>query len=109
MLCNTIVNYTRLRNSMLCYGIASQVGRPVLTPQAVLSTDSVQSMYSFNSRVALLSADYSRPLYACVGGRGGGCMCIVLYLSIYIAPLEVHTNQRRSQYERPREKKEVFR
>ena len=35
--------------------------------------------------------------------------CIVLYLSIYIAPLAVHTNQRRSQCERPREKKEVFR
>src|SRR5688572_10380041 len=35
--------------------------------------------------------------------------CIVLYLSIYIAPLTVHTNQRRSQCERPREKKEVFR
>src|SRR5688572_28679897 len=34
---------------------------------------------------------------------------IVLYLSIYIAPLAVHTNQRRSQCERPREKKEVFR
>src|ERR1043165_9058729 len=36
-------------------------------------------------------------------------MCIVLYLSIYIAPLAVHTNQRRSQCERPREKKEVLR
>src|SRR5688572_9534278 len=35
--------------------------------------------------------------------------CIVLYLSIYIAPLAVHTNQRRSQCERHREKKEVFR
>src|SRR5688572_7511726 len=36
-------------------------------------------------------------------------LCLVLYLSIYIAPLAVHTNQRRSQCERPREKKEVFR
>src|SRR5688572_4801887 len=35
--------------------------------------------------------------------------CIVLYLSIYIASLAVHTNQRRSQCERPKEKKEVFR
>ena len=35
--------------------------------------------------------------------------CIVLYLSIYIAPLTMHINQRRSQCEKPREKKEVFR
>src|SRR5688572_12789053 len=35
--------------------------------------------------------------------------CSVLYLSIYIAHLEGHTNQRRSQCERPREKKEVLR
>src|SRR5688572_26766820 len=35
--------------------------------------------------------------------------CIVLYISIYITPLAVHTNQRRSQCERPREKKEVLR
>jgi len=35
--------------------------------------------------------------------------CIVLYLSIYIAPLAVHTNQRRSQCERPTEKIEVLR
>src|SRR6218665_579651 len=32
--------------------------------------------------------------------------CIVLYLYIYIALLAVHTNQKRFQCERPREKKE---
>src|SRR6218665_1938974 len=31
--------------------------------------------------------------------------CIVLYLYIYIAPLAVHTNQKRFQCERPREKR----
>jgi len=34
---------------------------------------------------------------------------IVLYLYIYIAPLEVHTNQKCFQCKRPREKREVFR
>src|SRR6218665_2469383 len=33
--------------------------------------------------------------------------CIVLYLYIYIALLEVHTNQKRFQSERPREKRAV--
>src|SRR6218665_3062017 len=32
--------------------------------------------------------------------------CIVLYLCIYIALLAVHTNQKRFQCERPREKKD---
>src|SRR6218665_2487468 len=35
--------------------------------------------------------------------------CIVLYLKIYIALLAVHTNQKRFQCERPREKKAVLR
>src|SRR6218665_474121 len=35
--------------------------------------------------------------------------CIVLYLYIYIALLAVHTNQKRFQCERPREKKAVLR
>src|SRR6218665_2365474 len=35
--------------------------------------------------------------------------CIVLYLYIYIALLEVHTNQKRFQCERPREKRAVLR
>src|SRR6218665_978079 len=33
--------------------------------------------------------------------------CIVLYLYIYIALLAVHTNQKRFQCERPREKREL--
>src|SRR6218665_1121946 len=35
--------------------------------------------------------------------------CIVLYLYIYIALLAVHTNQKRFQCKRPREKKAVLR
>ena len=35
--------------------------------------------------------------------------CIVLYLCICIALLEVHTNQKRFQCERPREKRTVLR
>src|SRR6218665_2894931 len=35
--------------------------------------------------------------------------CIVLYLYIYIALLAVHTNQKRFQCERPREKRAVLR
>src|SRR6218665_4004398 len=35
--------------------------------------------------------------------------CIVLYLYIYIALLAAHTNQKRFQCERPREKKAVTR
>src|SRR6218665_648933 len=35
--------------------------------------------------------------------------CIVLYLCIYIALLAVHTNQKRFQCERPREKRAVLR
>src|SRR6218665_981047 len=35
--------------------------------------------------------------------------CIVLYLYIYIALLEVHTNQKRFQCERPRKKRAVLR
>src|SRR6218665_2382719 len=35
--------------------------------------------------------------------------CMVLYLYIYIALLEVHTNQKRFQCERPREKRAVLR
>jgi len=35
--------------------------------------------------------------------------CIVLYLYIYIAPLEVHTNQKRFQCERHREKRAALR
>ena len=35
--------------------------------------------------------------------------CIVLYPYIYVALLAVHTNQRRFQYERPREKRAVLR
>jgi len=35
--------------------------------------------------------------------------CIVLYLYIYIAPLAVHTNQKRFQCQRPREKTAVLR
>src|SRR6218665_3911081 len=35
--------------------------------------------------------------------------CIVLYLNIYIALLKVHTNQKRFQCERPREKRPVLR
>ena len=35
--------------------------------------------------------------------------CIVLHLYIYIAPLEVHTNQKRFQCERPGEKRAVLR
>ncbi|PGH37776.1 MAG: hypothetical protein CRN43_19135 [Candidatus Nephrothrix sp. EaCA] len=35
--------------------------------------------------------------------------CIVLYLYIYIALLSVHTNQKRFQCERPREKRAVLR
>jgi len=35
--------------------------------------------------------------------------CIVLYLYIYIALLAVHTNQKRFQCERPKEKKAVLR
>ena len=35
--------------------------------------------------------------------------CIVLYLYIYIALLAVHTNQKRVQCERPREKRTVLR
>ena len=35
--------------------------------------------------------------------------CIVLYLFIYIALLAVHTNQKRFQCERPREKRAVLR
>jgi len=34
---------------------------------------------------------------------------IVLYLYIYIVLLAVHTNQKRFQHERPREKKAVLR
>ena len=34
--------------------------------------------------------------------------CIVLYLHIYIALLEVHTNQKRFQCERPSEKRAVL-
>jgi len=33
--------------------------------------------------------------------------CIVLYLYIYIVLLAVHTNQKRFQCERPREKREI--
>ena len=36
-------------------------------------------------------------------------VCIVLYLYIYIALLEVQTNQKRFQCERPREKRAVLR
>ena|SRR6218665_2406903 len=35
--------------------------------------------------------------------------CIVLYLYLYIALLAVHTNQKRFQCERPREKRAVLR
>src|SRR6218665_862469 len=35
--------------------------------------------------------------------------CIVLYLVIYIAPLAVHSNQKRFQCERPREKRAALR
>src|SRR6218665_1806352 len=35
--------------------------------------------------------------------------CIVLYLYIYIALLAVHTNQKRFQRERPRQKRAVLR
>src|SRR6218665_2966155 len=35
--------------------------------------------------------------------------CILFYLSIYIALLAVHTNQKRFQCERPREKRAVLR
>jgi len=35
--------------------------------------------------------------------------CIVLYLYIYIALLTEHTNQKRLQCERPKEKRAVFR
>src|SRR6218665_2269987 len=35
--------------------------------------------------------------------------CIVLYLYIYVALLAVHTNQKRFQCERPREKRAVLR
>ena len=35
--------------------------------------------------------------------------CIVLYLYIYIALLAVHTNQKRFQCKRPREKRAVLR
>jgi len=35
--------------------------------------------------------------------------CTVLYLNIYIAPLEVHTSKKRFQCERPREKRAVLR
>ena len=35
--------------------------------------------------------------------------CIVLYLYIYVALLEVHTNQKRFQCERPRKKRAVLR
>jgi|SRR6218665_3246005 len=38
-----------------------------------------------------------------------GQYCIVLYLYIYIAPLAVHTNQKRFQCERPRENRTVLR
>ena len=38
----------------------------------------------------------------------GRLYCIVLYLYIYIALLAVHTNQKRFQCERPREKREVY-
>jgi len=36
------------------------------------------------------------------------CLCIVLYLYVYIALLAVHTNQKRFQCERPREKRAVL-
>src|SRR6218665_618451 len=38
-----------------------------------------------------------------------GVYCIVLYLYIYIALLAVHTNEKRFQCERPREKRAVLR
>src|SRR6218665_1128372 len=44
------------------------------------------------------------PLYAVVGKPTNILYCIVLYLYIYIALLAVHTNQKRFQCERPREK-----
>src|SRR6218665_765045 len=42
-------------------------------------------------------------------GKRVYCICIVLYLYIYIALLAVHTNQKRFQCERAREKRAVLR
>jgi len=49
----------------------------------------------------------SRPILGSVSGCIYSMYCIVLYLYIYIALLAVHTNQKRFQCERPREKRAI--
>ena len=48
------------------------------------------------------------PFYFSMAFRGSCNHCIVLYLDIYIALLAGHTNQKRFQCERPREKRAVL-
>src|SRR6218665_2285419 len=64
-----------------------------------------------NNVVSILGMGLATPRFW-GGGRGVSMKyyyCIVLYLYIYIALLEVHTSQKRFQCERPREKRAVLR
>src|SRR6218665_875964 len=79
-------------NHRICYIMAAYVSAGIGA-----ATDSRQLLDS-RMHVVYVCVLYCIVLY-----------CIVLYLYMYIARLAVHTNQKRFQCERPREKRAVLR